>query len=77
MGKSQTEHLGVFQGTLTFEVFQDKSGGYAAACEQEHIYADGESLESLYACINREIAKRFHDRPKPEAHQVQLIVYRD
>tara|TARA_B100001248_G_scaffold262537_1_gene259259 strand:- start:30803 stop:31036 length:234 start_codon:yes stop_codon:yes gene_type:complete len=76
MGKSQVQSIETFEGTLTFEVFQEESGGFAAACYQENIYADGDSLENLYTCINREIDKRFQDRPKPEAHQVQLIVYK-
>ena len=60
---------------ITFEVIKESTGNYNAACYEENIYTDGESLQVLHDRITAEIERKFSGRPKPASSDIKLLVW--
>jgi len=60
---------------ITFEVIKEREGGYVAACYDEKIFTDGETLAELHARITAAIEERFEGRLKPEPKDIKLMVW--
>ena len=67
----------VIDSGLEFEVIQDSTGAYVAACHKERIYVEGNDLAELRDSINTAIDEKFVGRAKPEPQNIRLIVYKE
>lgn len=67
------------QPYLEFEVIQETKGGYVAACFEERIYVDGQTLEELHYEINSAVDVHFQEqgRPRPSADAIRLVFYKE
>jgi len=62
---------------LTFEVIKEAEGSFVAACYDEHIYTEGNTIEELHDNINAALDHCFSGRLRPEPANVKMVLFQE
>lgn len=75
---SSSNILDLNNNKAIFEVIEKPEGGYVAACYEENIFAEEDTLEALMQEVEIGIEDRWSEKalPKPSARDIQFIMRR-